>query len=237
MIIDSHVHIGGPPSEAEPDRFVALLKKSNIDKAIVFRYVYRKPTLIGNELIRSAVNKYPDRLIGFAWIVPSDKTAISEIRTTISHWQFKGIKIHMEIAPTSIKKLRGVFKEAEELSVPICIHLGEDYKFIDDLCKEYNVNVIIAHLGTGVYNLDPKRLEKAVKLSEKYDNVHVETSGNTFFFIEYAVKRLSPSKVIFGSDFPHEHPLVLVKAIELLELSKRDINLILEENIRRLIGS
>ncbi|MFX1520212.1 MAG: amidohydrolase, partial [Promethearchaeota archaeon] len=61
--------------------------------------------------------------------------------------------------------------------------------------------------------------------------------GNTFFFIEYAVKRLSPSKIIFGSDFPHEHPLVLVKAIELLELSNKDKNLILGENICRLIGS
>lgn len=236
MIIDSHVHIGGPPPEAEPDKFVALLKKSNIDKAIVFRYVYGKPTLIGNELIRSAVNKYPDRLIGFAWIVPTDKTAISEIRTTISQWQFKGIKLHMEIAPTSINKLREVFREAEELSFPICIHVGEDFKFIDDLCKEYNVNVIIAHLSTGVYNLDPKRLEKAVTLSEKYDNIYVETSGNTFFFIEYAVKRLSPSQIIFGSDFPHEHPLVLVKAIELLELSENDKNLIIGGNIRRLIG-
>ena len=35
----------------------------------------------------------------------------------------------------------------------------------------------------------------------------------------------------------HEHPLVMVKSIELLELSKKDRNLILGENISRLIGS
>ena len=236
MIIDAHVHVGRPPKEAEPDKFVSLLKKRNIEKAIVFRYVYGKPTMIGNELIRSAVNKYPDQLIGFTWIIPTDENAISEIRTTILNWQFKGIKLHMELAPTSIRKLRKVFKEAEELSVPICIHVGEDFNSIDDLCKEYDVDVIIAHLGTGVYILDPKRLEKAVTLSEKYDNVYVETSGNTFFFIEYAVKRVSPSKVIFGSDFPHERPLVIIRAIELLELSEKDKNLILGENIRRLIN-
>ena len=66
MIIDAHVHIGGPPPEAEPDEFVALIEKNDIDKAIVFRYVYGRPTLVGNQLIRSAVEKYPERLIGFA---------------------------------------------------------------------------------------------------------------------------------------------------------------------------
>jgi len=237
LIIDSHVHIGGPPPEAEPEKFVALLKKSNIDRAIAFRYVYGKPTLIGNQFIRSAVNRYPHRLIGFAWIAPNDETARSEMRTAILEWQFKGIKLHMELAPTSINRLGGVFREAEELSVPICIHVGEDFKFLDVFCREYDVNVIVAHLGTGVYNLDPKRLEKALELSEKHDNVYVETSGNTFFFIEQAVKRLAPSKILFRSDFPHEHPLVMVKAIELLELSKKDRNLILGENISILIGS
>ena len=237
MIIDSHVHIGRPPPEADPDKFVELLKKSNIDRAIAFRYVYGKPTLIGNQLIRSAVSRYPDSLIGFAWIAPNDETAISEIRTTISCWQFKGIKLHMEIAPTSINRLGEVFREAEKSSVPICIHVGEDFKLLDDLCGKYDVDVIMAHLGTGVYNLDPKRLEGALELSEKHDNVYMETSGNTFFFIEQAVKRLAPSKILFGSDFPHEHPLVMVKSIELLELSKKDRNLILGENISRLIGS
>lgn|GEM_PF-5813865 len=59
-------------------------------------------------------------------------------------------------------------------------------------------------------------------LSGKYDNVYLETSGNTYFFIDRAVKTLGPSKVIFGSDFPHEHPLVLVRSIELLNLSPKE---------------
>lgn len=45
MIIDSHVHIGGPPAEGEPDKFAKFMDKNKIDKAIVFRYFYNKPTL------------------------------------------------------------------------------------------------------------------------------------------------------------------------------------------------
>ena len=45
-------------------------------------------------------------------------------------------------------------------------------------------------------------------------------------------------KIIFDSDFPHEHPLVQVKGIDLLDLSPQDKNLILapeekKNNIKR----
>lgn len=234
MIVDAHVHVGGPPPEAEPDNFVRLLEKCGIDKAVIFRYFSGKPTAVANEFIRTTVNKYPNRLIGFAWIDPNEETAISEIRSAILNWKFKGIKIHMEMSPAPINKLKQVFAEAAALSIPVCIHLGEDFDSVNKLCSAYDVDVIIAHLGTGVYNLNAGRLEKAVILSQKHPRVYLETSGNTHFFIDYAVKRLGPSKIIFGSDFPHEHPLVSVRTIELLDLPTRDKQLILGDNINRL---
>ena len=39
MIIDAHVHVGGPPPEAEPENFVKLIYKSRIDKSIICRYI------------------------------------------------------------------------------------------------------------------------------------------------------------------------------------------------------
>jgi len=183
------------------------------------------------------VEKNPERLLGFTWIDPNDQGAANEVRTAILKWKFKGIKLHMQITPSPISKLREVFQEAEKLSVPIVIHLAEGFDFLNDLSREYSVNVIVAHLGTGVYNLDPKRLEKALALSGNNENIYLETSGNTFFFVEHAVKRLGPSKIIFGSDFPHEHPLVVARAIDLLDLSSRDKDLILGRNISGLIGA
>jgi predicted TIM-barrel fold metal-dependent hydrolase len=235
LIIDAHVHIGGPPPEAEPDNFIPLLRKSKVDKAVVFRYVPGQSTWVGNELIKTAVSRYPDHLIGFAWVDPRDDNATNEMRVAVMDWGFKGAKLHLDMTPVPIERLERIFAEAESLSVPLCIHVGKDFDSISELCGQYEVSIIVAHLGTGVYNLDPARLEKAISLSLKHDNIYLETSGNTYFFIKHAVKRLGASKIIFGSDFPHEHPLVMARAVDLLDLPAKDKESILGHNLRRLM--
>jgi predicted TIM-barrel fold metal-dependent hydrolase len=234
LIIDSHVHVGGPPATAEPDKFVQLMEKSKIDKAIIFRYFYNQPTSASNKFIQSVVEKYLKHYIGFAWINPNEKSAVEEVRTAVKEWRLKGLKLHLEMNPSPISKLREIFKEAESLSIPICVHLGEDFGCIDTLSKEFNVQIIIAHLGTGVYRLNIKRLKQAIELA-KHANVFLETSGNTYPFVDYAVKCLGASKVILGSDFPHEHPLVSVKIVQLLELSAYNKKLILGQNIKKIL--
>ena len=53
--------------------------------------------------------------------------------------------------------------------------------------------------------------------------------------VDYALKALNPTKLIMGSDFPHEHPLVSVKIIELLNLSDQNKDLILQKNISQIL--
>lgn len=235
MIIDSHVHLGGPPAQAEPAAFAELMQKSNIEKAIIFRYFYNEPTLSGNKYIQSVVKKHPAQYIGFAWIDPNAKDAVKEIKIATVDWHLKGIKLHLEMHPSPTANLREVFAEAERLSIPICIHLGDNFNQIKVLAREFKVNIIIAHLGTGVYRLEIERLQKAIDLA-KNRNVYLETSGNTYPFVDYAVKALGPSKIIFGSDFPHEHPLVVAKTVQLLELPNSDEELILRGNIQKIVA-
>ena len=235
MIIDSHVHIGSPPTEAEPESFVKLMEKSKIHKAIIFRYLYNQPTSASNKLIQSIVEKYPKYFIGFAWINPNERTAVEEVRTAVNDWNLDGLKLHLEMNQAPISNLRDVFTEAESLSIPICVHLGEDFDCVERLSQEFEVSVIIAHLGTGVYRLDLKRLKKAIELANR-KNVYLETSGNTFPFVDYAVQSLGASKIILGSDFPHEHPLISVKIVQLLDLPAHDKELILGKNIEEILG-
>jgi predicted TIM-barrel fold metal-dependent hydrolase len=234
LIIDSHVHIGGPPDEAEPDKFVQLMEKSKIDKAVIFRYLYNQPTSASNKFIQRVAEKYPNHFIGFAWINPNETNAAKEVRTAVNEWNLKGLKLHLEMHPSSISELREVFAEAENLSIPICVHLGEDFSCIEKLSQEYTVPVIVAHLGTGVYRLEIERLKKAIVLAKR-ENVYLETSGNTYPFVNYAVDSLGASKVILGSDFPHEHPLVSVQIVQLLDLSAYDKGVILGLNIRKIL--
>jgi len=234
LIIDSHVHVGGPPQSAEPDKFAKLMDTNKIDRAVIFRYFYNEPTAVSNKYIQSVVEKYPTHYVGFAWINPNEATAAKELRAAVTEWRLKGVKLHLEMHPAPVVKLREVFAEAERLSIPICIHLAEDFACIDTLSQEFTVNIIIAHLGTGVYRLEIERLRKAIDLA-KHENVYLETSGNTYPFVDYAVRSLDASKIIFGSDFPHEHPLVSAKIVQLLELSTHDKNLILRQNIQKVL--
>lgn len=235
MIIDSHVHIGGPPQAAEPHKFAELMDKAKIDKAIVFRYFYNQPTAVSNRYIQGVMTKDPEHYIGFAWIDPNDKGSIDEIETAVNDWRLKGLKLHLEMNPAPLDRLREVFKTAERFSIPICIHLGDDFSSIDKLSREFSVKIIIAHLGTGVYCLNIERLKKAIDLA-KNENIYLETSGNTYPFVDYTVRAVGAAKIIFGSDFPHEHPLVIAKVVQLLEISNSDKALILEKNIRKILN-
>jgi predicted TIM-barrel fold metal-dependent hydrolase len=234
LIIDSHVHIGEPPKEAEPKNFVKLMQKSHIDKAVIFRYFYDKPTAFSNQYISSVVEQYPDFYIGFAWINPNNNSAAKELETSILKWKLKGVKLHLEMHPTPTEKLKKIFNVAEKHNAPICTHLGNDFDQIETLIKEFRIKLIIAHLGTGVYCLDINRLKKAISLAKK-ENVFLETSGNTYPLVDYAVTALSPKKIVFGSDFPHEHPLVSAKIVKLLNISEKEKDLILQKNISKIL--
>lgn len=235
MIIDAHVHVGRTIADAEPENFVNLMDKCKINKAIIFRYFYNKPTLEANRYIQSIVDQFPRHFIGFAWINPNDKEATNELKYTTTELRLKGVKLHLEMNPTPLSKLRRVFKEAQALEIPLIIHMGENFDCIDVLSKEFNIDIIIAHLGTGVFRLNKTRLEKAVSLA-MHPNIYLETSGNTYPFVKQAVESLGASKLIYGSDFPHDHPLVSAKIVQLLELSPLEKELILGKNIERIIS-
>ena len=237
LIVDAHAHIGGPPPEIEPDNFVSFMVECGIDKAVVCRYVEAESIWDGNEVVGLAVKKYPEKLIGFFWVKPEDERIRQDIKIAIDEWGFMGLKVHLETHETTIDRLKLIYNEAHRFKIPIYIHIGEDYKSLDKLCQNFKeVNVILGHLGTGVYRLDLKRLEKSLRLGEKHDNLYLETSGNTYPFVRKAVEVLGPEKIVFGTDLPHTHPLVEMRMIELLKLSKKEENLIFAENICKILN-
>lgn len=212
------------------------MKKSNIDKAIIFRLFYNKPTKDSNQYTSSVSQQYPNFFIGFAWVNPNDKTAAKELENSILYWKLKGVKLHLEMHPTSLKNLKKIFNITEKYNIPVITHLGDDFDQIETLSKEYKTKIIIAHLGTGVYNLDINRLNRAIALANN-DNVFLETSGNTYPLVDYAIKKLNPKKIILGSDFPHEHPLISTKIIEILDISDQEKDQILFKNILKILES
>ncbi|MFX0028043.1 MAG: amidohydrolase family protein, partial [Candidatus Hermodarchaeota archaeon] len=86
--------------DAGPERLVSEMDDAGIDKTVIFgvdyeflfkgKISYREY----NDMVAGYVNKYPDRLIGFAAIDPRrGKNAIQELERCIDELGFKGVKL------------------------------------------------------------------------------------------------------------------------------------------------
>jgi hypothetical protein len=74
MIIDSHTHVGEAPIFGRfdpPEAIIRLMDEARIDKAIVMTYRDAPGPEEGvSEHVAEAVQRYPDRLIGYARMTP-----------------------------------------------------------------------------------------------------------------------------------------------------------------------
>ena len=241
MIIDCHTHMGRGEIleywwavDLPAELVIKLEDKAGVDKAVIFP-VHYPPELYdrANVEVAEAAKKYPDRLIPFAKVAASHPRAVEYLRRAMEELGARGLKLHShEGFPT-----RPLMDVLQEHDLPLLIHTSERGPLeLVPLIRAYpDVKIIIAHLGspTNYYH----QLQ-AVYLAERYDNVYLDTSVGSDIFenLKLAVERAGPEKVLFGSDAPVYHPAVERKKIELLELSRRDEELILGENARRILG-
>jgi predicted TIM-barrel fold metal-dependent hydrolase len=103
------------------------------------------------------------------------------------------------------------------------------------LATEYpDVPFIIPHLGS--FADDWKAQLAFIDHLVRHQNIYTDTAGvRRFDLLEQAVQRAGARKVLFGSDGPWLHPLVELTKIHALGLSSSDEQLVLGENLLRLI--
>ena len=88
--IDAHSHVGyfGGWSDVgiTPEELVAQMDEYNIEKTVVSTFPIKESI--------EAVDKYPDKLIGAAWVNPMEPDAVAVIRDAVENHGFKAIKLH-----------------------------------------------------------------------------------------------------------------------------------------------
>ena len=112
------------------------MDKAGIDKAIVSltspgrgplrarASARRSPEGVNDELA-AAIDKYPDRLMGFAALAPKDpQAAAAELERCVKELGFKGWKTHSNFGDSYIDEKRywPILAKAEELGVVIYLH-------------------------------------------------------------------------------------------------------------------
>lgn len=181
MIIDFHTHIR--LNEGKVTDFIAEMDRLGIDLAVVAAIVPSTPELgeSTNEFVHEVVQQFPDRLVGFACVMPKDLGAPDELEYWVTEKGFKGLKLHPPVqnfAPNDPLTFP-VIRKAIELDIPILFHTGAIYvqwarqaygdpNLLDDLAIAFpEAKIVAAH---------SEPLGSVPALAGKHPNVYMDTS-------------------------------------------------------------
>lgn len=240
MIIDCHCHAGQGDrltapwnSDAPIEPYLLRARTAGIDRTVVFA-PFHSDYARANADVARIVTRYPRRLIGFAFVHPKRDAGriLDMVRRAVEQWGFRGIKVHgRDGMPT-----REVCEVARAFRLPLLVDVIGQAHVIDIIATQYpDVNLIVPHLGS--FSGDWRAHQQVVDQMARYPNVYADTSGVVRFdYLEQAIERAGPRKLLFGSDGPWLHPAVELYKIRMLGLPPAEAALVLGGNIQRLLG-
>lgn len=264
MIIDSHEHVILPTErqiqimdEAGIDKTILFSTTPHVEKAEDLEGMYREMKslydILGgststlkrinnmkkcmNELI-NVIDKNKERFIGFGNVpLGLDINQTEEwIENYIINNNFKGLG---EFTPGNMKaaeQLEIVFKCASNYNnLPLWIHTfnpvdSKSLHVIFNLCEAYsNVNIIFGHHGGSNWM-------EAIEFAKNHKNVYLDFSAAfSTIPLKIAIKEM-PERCLFSSDAPYGEPVLYRNMIEYVEKSQEVRNMILGDNIRKLLN-
>ena len=239
MIIDIHNHIGlsrdGGHSKLED--VIENMAAYKINRTVLFAIDeegYEPTFKAQNDKVIAARDQYPDKIIAFARIVPSEgRAAVQEFKRCCK-LGVKGLKLKMSngLDPKDAKCILDLI--ADRSDFPIVIHTAHDEHSQPRVWKPVithypKINFILAHGGKDRYR-------QCNELAMKYPNVYIDTSTLSYNRTRYSYANAGPEKILFASDYPYSHPGIELKKMQLLIKNKKDLDLILYKNAVRLLG-
>ncbi len=239
-IIDAHCHLGkGFDMKVSPKELLKEMDKNGVEKAIIcpvdkFIVVYNKE---GNDYIMECIEKFPDRLIGFATVNPwYGEKGISELKRCLDKGM-RGLILHPFLQGYLLndKLTFPLLEEIEKYNLPVYFHTGtlvssEPYQLRDLAEKFPKINFIMGHSAASDYWND------IILAGKDIDNIYFETSLNYPDLISNVLNELGEDKVIFGSGFPQDSLKIEIEKIRIACPDKEKQTMIFEKNIKQLIS-
>jgi predicted TIM-barrel fold metal-dependent hydrolase len=224
-VIDSHVHLKhGDAAKTEfPARtIVEVMDQAGIDRSVVF--AMSTTTKRSIEMAEAAVAQYPDRLIPYAYALPSyERPVLKELEAALAGKLFRGIKIHAGECTLPDYIIDPVLKLAGRFGVPCLIDVAGNLASARRMAEAFPENALIyAHMGR-YGSKDPKLIDSFIELAAGHDRVFLDLSGVALVAkFQDAVRRLGAAKLVWGTDGPYANP-------DLVAFARREL-----DNVRRL---
>ncbi|RJP26227.1 MAG: amidohydrolase [Candidatus Abyssobacteria bacterium SURF_5] len=248
MIIDADTHISPTGGEFSVEKHLERMARAGIDKTLVWlRPDYEGTGIEGhNKYIYDAVQKYPDKLIGFGWADPtvSVKHALKMVRICTEEYGFYGVKMNGAQNHYYIDDPELGLPVAEAIAgtgKAIAFHIGPDeyerthpFRAAKIARMFPETPVLMVHMGMTNVDLNNAVIEMALECP----NMALVGSATTYKAILQAIETLGASRVCFGTDAPFQWPHVVRamynSALE-GEVTQKEKSLVMGGNIARIL--
>ncbi len=238
---------------ASADDLIAVMDEQGVDKAVIFGFPWRKASTfkLHNDYIINAVNRYPDRFIGFGCFDAYSEASLDETErcldgglSGIGELAFYQSGIDSEV----LARLEPIMAICHAKALPVMIHtnepVGHQYpgKTPNTLNQIYrmvasypNNTIILAHWGGGLffYSLLKKEVRETLK------NVYFDTAASPFLYnksvYRIAKQTIGIDRILYGSDFPLIKPARYFKEVRNCGLIENDVQQICGLNSQRLL--
>ncbi|MGB7159990.1 MAG: amidohydrolase family protein [Tepidisphaeraceae bacterium] len=198
-----------------------------VDKSIVLGFKSRYlQAEIPNRYVADYVARYPQKLIGFAGIDPTEQGAAGEVRFAKDDLLLRGITIspaNQDFHPTDSRAMK-VYEAAEAHGMPIIVHpsgrfteqskleYGRPY-LLDEVARSFpKLRLVIAQMGQ-------PWVDETICMLGKHDNVFADVSGllsrpwDGYNALVSAHQYGVIDKLLFGSDFPYTNATECIETL------------------------
>ncbi|MFQ6030891.1 MAG: amidohydrolase family protein [Dehalococcoidia bacterium] len=242
------------PKMATAESLLREMDRAGVDQAVVMGMGWSDLNVaqeVNNYIIESA-SRYRDRLTGFCSVNPVwGAPAVAELRRCLTAGLGGLGELHADTQGFDItrrEEMTPLMEVLQQQGLPVVVHVSEPaghqypgkgqttpdraYRFIEN----FPDNIIIcAHWGGGLpfYALMPE-------VGEVFKNVYFDTAASPFLYLpeifSTVANLVGSEKILFGTDHPLIAPQrVLAQVRETID-DPVDLQNILGENARRLLG-
>ena len=235
MIIDTHAHLWAEGPYTVSDTIQTVCARYGISRVFIstLHGTNGNPNeadiRFANGMTAAFMQKRPDLVYGQAYLNPRNPNSVEEMKRCIEDWHMRGIKLWVA-ASCDNPLVNPIAEQAIAYNMPVLIHAfykspdmspDESRGFhVRALAKRYpELKIVMAHMGANVYD--------AVKCVKDCRNVYTDFAGTLCRRddLDYAVKHLGTSRILFGSDMPiaFEDCLAQVYGADITEAQREDI--------------